>query len=272
MLLQNYIKRQAHEHEGFRRFAINQAQRVHRIDMRMRLGLLHDPEAQKRMFEREQKAAEEKKRKAEAPTVRTEEEQKKYEEQKAKEEKDGGSKKKKEEPQKQKIRPLSDARAIELGANFFSETFIFLVAVGLLLAENFRSSRKASSRRDEVQERLDSLEAQVERLKDEHNLPELEALNERIKKSREVTASWWNPLSWFRRAEPDVDDGGSSQDGTGESGHGRIASIVPDSSSEKAVQPGGTTDIKATDVKAIDASSSGPATRVDSTDAGTKVR
>lgn len=31
----NYIKRQAKEHEAFRRFAVNQAQRVHRIDMRM---------------------------------------------------------------------------------------------------------------------------------------------------------------------------------------------------------------------------------------------
>jgi hypothetical protein len=34
----NYIKRQAKEHDAFRRFAVNQAQRVHRIDMRMVCG------------------------------------------------------------------------------------------------------------------------------------------------------------------------------------------------------------------------------------------
>ena len=103
------------------------------------------------MHEREQKAAEEKRKKAEAPTVRSEEEQKKYDEQKARDEraeKDG--KKKEERKHRVKIRPLSDARAIELGANFFSEAFIFLVAVALLLAENYRSSRKSSQRRDEV--------------------------------------------------------------------------------------------------------------------------
>lgn len=173
--------------------------------MRMRLGLLHDPEAQKRMFEREQRAAEEKQKKAEAPTVRTEAEQKKHDEQKTKDEKEG-KKEKEKKPSRAKIRPLSDARAIELGANFFSETFIFMVAVGLLLVENYRSRKQASNRRDEVQERLEGLETQIERLKREHNLPELEALNERIKKSRQIQTSWWNPAGWFRGTQRDEDD------------------------------------------------------------------
>jgi optic atrophy 3 protein len=179
--------------------------------MRMRLGILHDPEAQQRMHEREQRAAEERKKKEEAPTVRTEEEQKKYEERKAREaqeEKDG--KPKQEKSTKVKIRPLSDARAIELGANFFSEAFIFMVAVGLILLENWRSSRKSSQRRDEVAERLEALEAQVERLQQEHHLPELEALNEKIKRVRAERkrnqSSWYNPFSWFRRSGSEFDD------------------------------------------------------------------
>ncbi|KAF2482530.1 optic atrophy 3 protein-domain-containing protein [Neohortaea acidophila] len=228
----NYIKRQAHDHDGFRRFAINQAQRVHRIDMRMRLGLLHDPEAQQRMHEREQKAAEDKKRKAEAPTVRSEEEQKKYDEQKVKDEQDG--KRKKEEKPRIKIRPLSDARAIELGANFFSETFIFMVAVGLLLAENFRSSRKASSRRDEIQERLDTLEEAMEHLRNQHNLPELEALNERIAKAREARASWFNPAGWWRRTEPEEVDNAAAQS---ESASKPIPGNVPGPPPEQSVKP-----------------------------------
>lgn len=204
--------------------------------MRMRLGLLHDADAQQRMHEREQKAAEEKKRKADSPTVRTEEEQRKHDEQKAKDEKDGT--KKKEEKPKVKIRPLSDARAIELGANFFSEAFIFMVAVGLLLTENYRSSRKANTRRDEVQERLEVLEEAVERLRNEHHLPELEALNERIKAAREAKYSWYNPAGWWRRTEPIEDDvaGESSAENTSSGRGHRIRGNVPGPSPETAIK------------------------------------
>ncbi|KAF7198553.1 OPA3-like protein [Pseudocercospora fuligena] len=190
----NYIKRQAKEHEGFRRFAVGAAQGVHRLDMRMRLGLLHDPEAQQRMHEREKRAAEEKKRREEMPTVRSEEEQKKYDEQKAQEEADeaAGKKKTEEKPHRPKIRPLTEARAIELGANFFSEAFIFGVAVGLLLFENWRSRSKASARRDEVSERLEQLEAEVEslRAKLDPDLETLHDLSERAKEAKKRRQSW----------------------------------------------------------------------------------
>lgn len=172
--------------------------------MRMRLGLLHDADAQQRMFDREQKAAEDKKRQAEAPTVRSEEDQQKFDDQRAQDEKDGVKKKdSKSKTEKAKIRPLSESRAIELGANFFSESFIFLVAVGLLLAENFRSRRSASSRRDELSERLDSVEAEVQILRKQHNLPELEALNEQLKraKAERDQHSWYNPAGWWRRTD-----------------------------------------------------------------------
>lgn len=181
--------------------------------MRMRLGILHDPEAQQRMHEREQRAAEEKKRKAEAPTVRTEIEQRRHEEEKARQqaqqsEDGGGKEEKREEKKKVKIRPLSDARAIELGANFFSETFIFAVAVALLLAENYRSRSKESARRDDVAERLEGLEAQVEELSSQHHLPELEALNEKFKRARErrERMAWYNPVGWFKGDGLDKDE------------------------------------------------------------------
>ncbi len=241
--------------------------------MRMRLGLLHDAEAQQRMYEREQKAAEEKKKKAESPTVRSEEEQRKYEEQKAKDEREGTKKKKDEQP-KVKIRPLSDTRAIELGANFFSETFIFMVAVGLLLAENYRSSRKASNRRDEVQERLDTLEEAVERLRNEHHLPELEALNERIKKAREIKLSWYNPAGWWRRAAPEQSDGeGEGTPGETEgSGNGnRIAGNVPGPPPEKAIKPKDSTGAS-TDAKVVEATPKSAPARVDTVNATKKER
>lgn len=170
--------------------------------MRMRLGILHDPEAQQRMHEREQRLAEEKKRKAEAPTVRSELEQKTWEEQQAKEGAEGAEAKAKEE-QKQhrpKIKPLSEARAIELGANFFSEAFIFGVAVGLLVWDNWRSRAKESARRDDVADRLEALEADVEALRKELD-PDLEALHDLGERVRELRkkkqTSWWNPGGWI---------------------------------------------------------------------------
>lgn len=200
---QNYIKRQAKEHDGFRRFAVARAQQLHRIDMRMRLGILHDAAAQERMHEREQRAAEEKKRKAETPTVRTEAEQKKFEEEQARVEQEGSAKKYdgSSKPARIKIRPLSETRAIDLGANFFSEAFIFGVAAGLLIWDSWRSRKKETARRDDVAERLERLEAEVELLWKTRNpnAEELRDLENRIRATKEVKASsWWNPASWVR--------------------------------------------------------------------------
>lgn len=165
--------------------------------MRMRLGILHDPEAQQRMHDREVKLAEEKKKKAETPTVRTAEEQAKFEEQQAKEAK---GEKKEEAPKRPKIKPLSETRAIELGANFFSEAFIFGVAVGLLVWDSWRSRSKEKDRRDDVKERIEQLEAEVEsiRSKIDPDLETLHDLSERIKeaKERRNSYSWYNPVGW----------------------------------------------------------------------------
>ena len=179
--------------------------------MRMRLGILHDPEAQQRLFDREHKAIEEKKRKAEVPTVRTEDEQRKHEQAGTR---DGHAGEHKSEERKTiKIRPLSDARAIDLGANFFSEAFIFSVGVAIILLENYRRGSKENARRDEVAERLDTLEEQVtllreevSRLRSQHDLPELKKLNEHIKKSKDMGYSWYNPIGWLRIVREDDED------------------------------------------------------------------
>ncbi|KAJ2295116.1 hypothetical protein H4R23_004141, partial [Coemansia sp. Cherry 401B] len=59
---------------------------------------------------------------------------------------------------KEKIRPLNDARAIDAGANFLGEAFIFSVAVSLIFAEQIRSRSQARRQRDAVDDRLDELE------------------------------------------------------------------------------------------------------------------
>ncbi|KAK6432005.1 hypothetical protein LTR95_011826 [Oleoguttula sp. CCFEE 5521] len=197
--LGNSIKRQAKEHPGFRHIAVTSAQWVHRVDMRMRLGILHDNAAQERMAERERKKEEDKRKAAEVPIVRTEEEQRKYLEEQAKEaEKLGGGTKKEDKP-RVNIRPLSEAKAIELGANFFSEAFIFGVAVGLLVWDSWRSRSKASDRRDEVKERLDTLEAELERIRIKSGLD----LPIAVDLPKEDTArAWYNPVGWWERVIP----------------------------------------------------------------------
>ena len=94
--------------------------------------------------------------------VEVEEEKRKAAEKKREEEKEKGP----------RIRPLSETKAIDAGANFISETFLFAIAAGLILFETFRSRRKEAKRKDVVQERLDLLEERNRQ--DEMRLEELE--------------------------------------------------------------------------------------------------
>jgi hypothetical protein len=47
-----------------------------------------------------------------------------------------------------------------------AETFLFAVAAGLVLGETYRSSRKESRRRDDVRERIEALEEEVQRARE----------------------------------------------------------------------------------------------------------
>ncbi|EIE91036.1 hypothetical protein RO3G_15747 [Rhizopus delemar RA 99-880] len=58
----------------------------------------------------------------------------------------------------EKIRPLNDTRAIEAGANFLSEAFIFSVAASIIIAETWRSHSNAKNRRNHVDDALENLE------------------------------------------------------------------------------------------------------------------
>ena len=62
------------------------------------------------------------------------------------------------------IKRLSDGRAIEMGANFISEFFLFSVAVGVYLGETWRKNKEAQNRKSEVDLKLENLSAQVDSL------------------------------------------------------------------------------------------------------------
>lgn len=123
--------------------------------MRWRIGLLQDAAALERQAARDAAKKEAERKKASIPTVKTEAETKAEAEaatkEKAAEEKD-------KHPPKPKIKPLSETKAIETGANFISETFLFSVAASLIIFESWRSGRKEKNRRDKVAERLGDLE------------------------------------------------------------------------------------------------------------------
>ncbi|KAH8429803.1 OPA3 family protein [Aspergillus melleus] len=148
----NQIKAQAREHERFRRICIGMAQSLHRLDMRLRLGTLRDNAASQRQAAAE---AELRKHKPTSPTAKT------HAEARAEEEAAAKAKAAAEEaanPRKPHIRPLSESKAIESGATFISESFLFLVAGGLIVFESWRSRRKETTRREDVESRLAELE------------------------------------------------------------------------------------------------------------------
>lgn len=144
----------------------------------MRLGLLQDPAVIERQIKREAQEAEEKRLRSQhrplpgTPTVRTAEEMQADTEAREREKRFIEGKIKNDEKRKEKrlIRPLSEAKAIDSGANFISEAFIFGVGLSLLLFENFRSRRKENNRRDMVKERLEKLEDDVLREQQEKEL------------------------------------------------------------------------------------------------------
>ncbi len=153
--IQNLIKRQAREHEGFRQTCISFAQALHRADMRLRLGLLRDAATIEKQAAREAADAAAKKHKHSIPTVKTEA-------QTLAEEKAAKEKARDPDPpkpaSKPRIRPLSEAKAIESGATFISEAFLFGVAGSLIVFESWRSRRKENTRREDVADRLSDLE------------------------------------------------------------------------------------------------------------------
>jgi len=62
------------------------------------------------------------------------------------------------------VRPLSETRAIENGANALAEGFLFAVAAAMILGEGWRSSRNQSKRRVSVDDQLEDLGTKVEEL------------------------------------------------------------------------------------------------------------
>ena len=123
--------------------------------MRLRLGLLRDTAALEKQSVREAAEAAAKRHKHSIPTVKTEAQS--IAEEKAAKEKAKSSEVPKSAP-KPRIRPLSEAKAIESGATFISEAFLFGVAGSLIIFEAWRSRRKENTRREDVADRLSDLE------------------------------------------------------------------------------------------------------------------
>lgn len=127
--------------------------------MRLRLGLLQDAKSIERQIAREAAEAQAKKHRLEVPTVKTEAQTKADEAAAAKVKEKGTEKPSKAVAlPKPKIRPLSESKAIDSGATFVSESFLFMVGLSLILFENWRARRKETSRREDVADRITELE------------------------------------------------------------------------------------------------------------------
>jgi hypothetical protein len=55
-------------------------------------------------------------------------------------------------------------RAIQNGANFIAEGFLFSVGASLIIAETWRSSRSQSRRREDVDDKIEEMEQRLNRL------------------------------------------------------------------------------------------------------------
>ncbi|CAO3650202.1 unnamed protein product [Cunninghamella echinulata] len=83
---------------------------------------------------------------------------------------------------KEVICPLNDSKAIESGATFLSESFVFGVGVSIILAENWRAHNKDKNRRNYVDDALEDLEAKNNEMEEklEDSLKTYKITEERI--------------------------------------------------------------------------------------------
>jgi hypothetical protein len=162
---QNWIKRQAHEHEKFRAVAAKYGQAMHQWNMRIQVNLLRDKEAEKRARER-----------AGTATVKTEDQMKAEE----------ASKKAHHHNQqdvsvwRRKFRPLPEGRAVDLFADVVGDTFILSVAISLLMYEYLRQQAKPDANAEKL--------AELEKLEEELNQRQKE-LEEAQKQQQERVAA-----------------------------------------------------------------------------------
>lgn len=125
--------------------------------MRLRLGLLQDTASIDKRLAREAADAHARKQKLDSiPTVKTEAQTKKADEAAAAAATATATRAK--PAPKPRIRPLSESKAIDSGATFVSEGFLFLVGISLIVFENWRSRRKETTRREDVADRISELE------------------------------------------------------------------------------------------------------------------
>lgn len=64
-----------------------------------------------------------------------------------------------------KVRPLNDAKAIQSGATFIAEAFVFSVAGSLVFFESWRSRRKEQARQASIVDDINVLQDEIEWLK-----------------------------------------------------------------------------------------------------------
>ncbi|RDW84974.1 hypothetical protein BP6252_02564 [Coleophoma cylindrospora] len=175
----NYIKNQAHEHPKFRVIAARYGQTMHQINMRMAVTLLRDSAAEKRAKE-----------KAEAPTVKTEEQMKadeKNAQRRAKEKAEAAK-----SIWKRKFRALPEEKAVDLFADVIGDSFILLVAGGLIMYEYFRSKSKPDTnamKLEEINQKLKELDGREKEL-EEHEKEQrarVETLEQALEEMRRQT-------------------------------------------------------------------------------------
>lgn len=189
--VQNWIKVQAHDHPKFRTIAARYGQTMHQINMRMAVTLLRDKAAEKRAKE-----------KAEAPTVKTEEQMKHEEAQREKQAaKDKAAQKEASTSiWKRKFRPLPETKAVDLFADVIGDSFILLVAGGLILYEYLRAKGKPDSNAEKIAElhkrfeELDLREKDLEEAEKEQKT-RVETLEQAIEELRNMKAGGKKKLS-----------------------------------------------------------------------------
>ncbi|KAI3630656.1 hypothetical protein MIR68_012091 [Amoeboaphelidium protococcarum] len=154
----SYVKKQAAQREGFRQVIIKFAQGYHRLDVRLKrrqagINISGDQQQVKTMQDQGYNS-----------------EQQRIAAQQYQAGINGQSRNQQQQQQqassetKNRIRPLEEGRAIELAANLIGETFIFSVAVMVVILETYRKKVDDDKKQQnliDLERRLSEMESRV---------------------------------------------------------------------------------------------------------------
>lgn len=116
--------------------------------------------------------------------------------------------------EKQKVRPLNEAKAVSNGANALAEGFLFALAAALIIGESYRGSRSRAKQRDRAEEGIEEMRLTIKTLAERVGV-NYEEIQSKVREAEELQ----------RRSDKQEGDDGAEDGDSSEGGQMSMAEV-----------------------------------------------